>query len=193
MENYGTCSNYHDPLIVIDPVDANRNVASALCMQKYFEFIAASRNYLNNPKKEYFLDKQIDVSKEELINEFNERDTHCVVISFNVPERPDDVIYPQVNKTMHSFQKISELNDFKLLKSGYYINKEYRSSIILEYEIAKLPLFKLHMGPIVKDRKNSQHFLDKYPNAYISNEKFPFKNKIRNSIIKRIKCFNILY
>lgn len=184
LENYGTCSNYHDPLIVIDPVDSNRNVAAALTMQKFSEFIAACRNYLNNRKIEYFMDKKIETSKEELIDEFNNRNTHCIIISFNVPERPDDVIYPQVNKTMNALKKISQLNDFKILKSGYYITNDYTSCIILEYEIAKLPELKLHQGPLVKDRKNSQHFLDKYPNAYISNEKWVVLSKRKYTTVE---------
>ena len=172
LENYGTSNNYKDPLIVIDPVDKNRNVAAALSMQKYSEFIVACRNFLNNPKKEYFKDKKINVEKENLISEFNERATKCYMLSFNVPELPDDVIYPQVNKTMNSFISVSEMYDFKMLETNFYIDSKNKAHIILEYEINELPNVKIHNGPQVKFKENGLNFKKKYPNAYIKHNKW---------------------
>ncbi len=172
LENYGTANNYKDPLIVIDPVDKNRNVAAALSMQKFSEFIVACRNFLNNPQKEYFEDKKIDVTKEDLIIKFSERNTKCYVLSFNVPQLPDDVIYPQVNKTMQSLINVSEIYDFNVIESNFYIDCENKAHIILEYDVDELSNVKIHHGPIVKYRENGFNFKKKYPDAYIKNDKW---------------------
>lgn len=172
LENYGTSNNYKDPLIVIDPVDKNRNVAAALSMQKYSEFIIACRYFLKNPSKEYFKNKNINVKKEDLIEEFDKRGTKCYVLSFNVPELPDDVIYPQITKTMNSFINVSEMYDFNIIESNYYIDSNNKAHIILEYEIDKLSNVKIHHGPQVKYNENGFNFKEKYPNAYIRNNKW---------------------
>lgn len=172
LENYGTANNYKDPLIVIDPVDKNRNVAAALSMQKFSEFIVACRNFLNNPQKEYFEDKKIDVTKEDLIRKFSARNTKCYVLSFNVPQLPDDVIYPQVNKTMQSLINVSEIYDFNVIESNFYIDCENKAHIILEYDVDELSNVKIHHGPIVKYRENGFNFKKKYPDAYIKNDKW---------------------
>ncbi|WP_069592057.1 CCA tRNA nucleotidyltransferase [Methanosphaera sp. WGK6] len=172
LEEYGTCSNYKDPLIVIDPVDKNRNVAAALSMQKFSEFIVASRNYLKNPSEDYFEDKHVKTSVDEIIHEFNKRQTKCYVLSFNVPKLPTDVIYPQVNKTMKSLEKVSKMYDFRLLEKGYYISSDNVAHILLEYEVDKLSNVKIHHGPLVQDANNSINFKNKYPNAYIHNNKW---------------------
>ena len=172
IEDYGTCDNYKDPLIAIDPVDANRNVAAALSMQKLSEFIVAARNYLANPSIEYFQDRTIYTSDKDLINIFNTRGTHCYVLSFNVPDLPTDVIYPQVNKTMKSLEKVSKMYDFRLLEKGYYITKDNTANIILEYEVDTLSNVKIHHGPLIQDEKNSNSFKKKYPEAYIHNNKW---------------------
>ena len=172
LENYGTSNNYKDPLIVIDPVDKNRNVAAALSMQKYSEFIIACRYFLKNPSKDYFKDKKIHVKKEDLLEEFDKRGTKCYVLSFNVPELPDDVIYPQITKTMNSFINVSEMYDFNIIESNYYIDSNNKAHLILEYEIDKLSNVKIHHGPQVKYNENGFNFKEKYPNAYIRNNKW---------------------
>lgn len=172
LENYGTAGNYNDPLIVIDPVDKNRNVAAALSMQKFSEFIVACRNFLENPQREYFEEKRINVTKDELTRRFSERNTRCFVLSFNVPDLPDDVIYPQVNKSMQSFVNVSEIYDFSIIESNFYIDDENMAHIILEYDVDELSNVKIHHGPLVKYAENGLNFKRKYPNAYIKNSKW---------------------
>lgn len=172
LEGYGTASNYNDPLIFIDPVDKNRNVAAALSMQKFSEFIVASRNYLSCPSKEYFTEKNISINKKDMLEEFKTRKTGCYVFSFNVPDLPTDIIYPQVNKTRKSLVKISRMHDFIPLNSSYYIDSDRVAHIILEYEVDRLPNVKIHCGPKVYDEKNSNNFKTKYPNSYVINDKW---------------------
>ncbi len=172
LENYGTCSKFNAPMIVIDPVDKNRNVAAALSLQKLSEFIIACRNFLRNPCREYFEKREINVSREELLSEFESRDSSCYVLSFNVPELPDDVIYPQISKTMKSLAKTSESNGFSLIDSNFYIDSCNVAHIILEYEVNRLSGVKLHNGPSIRYEKNGIDFKKKYHDAYIKNDKW---------------------
>ena len=186
LEDYGTCNKFKDPLIAIDPVDKNRNVAAALTMQKFSEFIVASRNYLKNPSKEYFEDVKITINKDELISEFKDRNTKCIILSFDVPELPTDVIYPQVNKTTNSLEKISNSNDFRTLSKKYYITDANRAHIIIEYEISSLSKIKLHQGPLVTDSKNSENFIKKYPDCYIKDKKWVVLNNRKYTTIESL-------
>ncbi|MBR0472169.1 MAG: CCA tRNA nucleotidyltransferase [Methanosphaera sp.] len=172
LEEYGTSNNFKDPLIVIDPTDKNRNVAAALSLQKFSEFIIACRNYLSDPKMEYFQNRKIHITREELITEFTKRGTKCYVLSFNVPELPDDVIYPQINKTMNSFIKVSEMYDFRIIENNYYINSDNEARIILEYDNDEVSNIKIHKGPQIKYKENGMNFKNKYSNAYIREDKW---------------------
>lgn len=193
LENYGTCNKFKDPLIAIDPVDKNRNVAAALSMQKFSEFIVASRNFLDNPNESYFQEKEIQTSKEYLLGEFEKRDTKCYVLSFEVPELPTDVIYPQVNKTMNSFVNVSKIYDFDVIENSYYIDANSIAHIIIEYEIDKLSNIKIHHGPQVKLYENGVNFLKKYPKAYVkdnkwiavSNRKYSAVNEMLEGILRK--------
>lgn len=172
LENYGTASKFNAPFIVIDPVDKNRNVAAALSMQKLSEFIIACRNFLENPSERYFKDRIIKVRKEELISEFDKRGTKCYVLSFDVPDLPDDVIYPQIEKTMNSFLKVSRMYDFNIIESTYYINSDNKTHLILEYEVDKLSNVKIHHGPQIRYKQDGFKFKEKYPNAYVKHNRW---------------------
>lgn len=172
LENYGTSNNFNDPLVVIDPVDKKRNVAAALSMQKYSEFIVACRNYLRNPSETYFENRTIEIRGEELVDAFEKRGTKCYVLSFNVPDLPDDVIYPQINKTRKSFVNVSESYDFELIENSYYIDSRNVAHIILEYTVDQLSDVKIHGGPQVRYEENGYNFKKKYPNAYVKENKW---------------------
>lgn len=186
LENYGTCKNFKDPLIAIDPTDKNRNVAAALSMQKFSEFIVASRNYLKNPSIDYFKDKIVKTTGDKLIDEFKSRNTTCLMLSFNVPELPTDVIYPQVNKTTKSLEKISNSHNFNVLNRKYYITENNRAHILIEYEVSQLPTVKLHTGPLITDSNNSENFIKKYPNCFVKDKKWVVFNNRRYTDISTL-------
>lgn len=170
LEDYGTCDNFHDPLIVIDPVDKNRNVAAALRMQKFSEFIIAARNFMNNPTLNYFEKRSITTTEDNILNKFNMRGSKCYILKVNIPDLPDDVIYPQVNKTMNSIYKVSNMYDFEILGCGYYIDDSI-AYIILEYINDETSSVKVHIGPRVEDIENCGNFENKYPDAYVNGSK----------------------
>lgn len=200
LEDYKTANKFKNPLVVIDPTDANRNVSAALSMQKYSEFIQAARNFKENPSKTFFENIKIETGKEELISTFEDRKTKTLILTFDVPSLPTDVIYPQINKTKDSLVKISNRYDFKVLENKYYINEDENTAhIILEYEIDNLSDLTVHTGPLVIDSVNSGKFLDKYPNAYIKENKWISLNKrkytkiedLLNDMLKKENISNV--
>ena len=166
LENYGTANNFDAPLIVIDPTDKGRNVSAALSSQKFSEFIVACRNFMENPCMDYFKTRMVDVSGNDLKNEFLERNTKCYVLSFNVPDMPSDIIYPQITKTRKSFERVSGIYDFSVIQSSYFI-RENTAHILLEYEFDCISNIKIHEGPLVKLRSNGDNFKNKYDGAFI--------------------------
>jgi len=58
LTNHPICS-FDDSLIFIDPVDTERNVASALSDETFHRFITACTSYLHNPLITFFFPKQI--------------------------------------------------------------------------------------------------------------------------------------
>ncbi|MEM3669597.1 MAG: CCA tRNA nucleotidyltransferase [Nitrososphaerota archaeon] len=134
------------PLIVIDPVDKNRNVASAVTLTKLSEFILASKIFLKNPSTSYFMDKPMPVSdKLESLAEGRE----LFAIVFNLEEYiPPDVIWGELRRSAEGIKKRFEMAGFDVYSYG--IN-EHEGSVAIIFELDKLslPARFVHRGPPV--------------------------------------------
>lgn len=173
IESYGTGELFSEPLVVIDPTDKNRNVAAALKLQKMSEFMVASRNFLDNPKEEYFFDKEIDLNKNEVKSEFENRKTKTFLIKFKPPEIPADALYPQIKKTENSLGGVLEREDFKVFSTDSWTDESQNVIILIEMEIWKLPQVKKHLGPFVWSKCHQNKFIGKYGNkAYVEESRW---------------------
>lgn len=162
IENYGTGNLFHDPLIFIDPVDKNRNVAAPLTLQRMSEFVVASRSFIENPRDEYFFQKIPKVDINSIKEQFKKRNTKTLLIIFSPPEIPADALYPQLNKTVKSLKSIVEREDFRVFGSEYWTDEDKIAIILLEFDIWEIPRIKKHRGPYVWSKNHQRRFLDKY-------------------------------
>jgi len=165
VEEQETSKNFKDPLIVIDPVDPNRNVAAALTEEKWATFISASRYYSEYPIDRFFNPCNIkNLSPGQINKEMDRRETYFLIVEFDRPPVVDDTLYPQLYKTENWLKKELENNNFSILRSNVSTEVEKKASIIIEMEIGRLPLVKKHIGPPVESRRHSKKFVDKYLN-----------------------------
>jgi tRNA nucleotidyltransferase (CCA-adding enzyme) len=173
IEEYGTGELFSEPLVVIDPTDKNRNVAAALKLQKMSEFVVASRNFFDNPKEDYFFDKEINLNKNEIKNEFESRETKTLLIMFKPPEIPADALYPQIKKTENSLKGVLEREDFRVFSTDSWTDESQNVIILLEMEIWKLPQVKKHLGPFVWSKGHQIKFMEKYmAKAYVEENRW---------------------
>jgi tRNA nucleotidyltransferase (CCA-adding enzyme) len=162
LEDHGTVNLFTEPLVVVDPVDPNRNVGAALSLQKLSEFVVASRNFLENPTPLYFQKKEIPANLDDIKDEFKKRGTKSLILLFKAPDIPADALYPQIKKTLNSIVSVVERNGFKTFGSGYWTDEEDKILILLELETWKLPPVKKHYGPPVWSGVHAEKFQEKY-------------------------------
>ena len=173
LEGYGTSKNFNDPLIVIDPTDKNRNVAAALRLNKFSEFIQSARNYLSSDnKKEYFylLDKSLN--KEDILDEFAKRGSDVIAISFDIPEIPLDTLHPQLKMTTEALAEKINDEEFLVFRADYSSNEVDSAVILLEMTSSKLNKIKINTGPKIYLTKACNNFTAKYgaENCYIDGD-----------------------
>ena len=147
-----------EPLIVIDPVDPKRNVAAALSLNNLSIFIDAAREFLKRPDESYFQKREVEIrSEEELLKIFSERGTHLNALSFKRPLFVEDIIYPQLERTIKGIRRKLEELGFKVMNA--YIYADSKDVLLLfEFEVWALPRTKNHLGPKVFDWKGGESF-----------------------------------
>lgn len=155
---------FEDPLIVIDPTDSKRNVAAALTLDRFCEFIHLSRKYIKGADEKLFFPVEKESLKQDtFLKRLKSRGTCLVTLTFKVPDIVEDIFYPQFYKMEQSIKTMVEKNDFMILKTGTYASDTTGYAYLLvELANPTLPDIKMHQGPPVWVRSHAEKFLSKY-------------------------------
>ncbi len=191
-------SKVQSPLILLDPVQPDRNASAALSHEKYFKFIEACKNFLKKPSEEFFKERKIN------LNELKKKGK-LIILKVNPIKNKLDV---QGAKALKAFEHIkNELmrNEFRLIDSIFKFdeNVSYFYYILDRKELNNL---KKHYGPPVDNEKALEIFKNKYKNVVIDGNKsytfikreFTYPLKFTNNLIKdkyfrdKVKSINIL-
>lgn len=157
---------FPEPLTFVDPVDSGRNVASAVSTEALRRFILASRAYLTDPDVKFFFPtKQKKWSKARVAKAAGDRLENMVVVSFERLDLIDDVLYPQLRKSLVSMTALLKRNDFEVI--GTAISVEDEVTLLIELSSIRLPRERVHRGPFVGS-SNEVEFRAKWDHAGLS-------------------------
>jgi tRNA nucleotidyltransferase (CCA-adding enzyme) len=154
-------------LILIDPVDKQRNATAALSAKNFFKFTNAARQFLKEPKEEDFFKKQLQpITEQELAKALEERGTDILVVKFIPPKVVADVLWPQLRRFTERLQSILEETkyEFKVLNKDAFTDEKFMAASVFEMEVDRLPLVQKMFGPPVFDLDDSKRFLEKHAN-----------------------------
>ena len=152
---------FTEPLVVVDPVDPNRNVASAVGVEQMATFVHAAREYLQAPSEQFFFPrplKPLPLTKLRALA--RKRGAGLLAISIPAPTVTEDVLYPQLRKAHRSFVELLQRHAFQVFDSRFdVVGKE--AVFLFELDVESLPRAARHAGPPVWV-KNAKDFLDKW-------------------------------
>jgi tRNA nucleotidyltransferase (CCA-adding enzyme) len=161
IENHAT-KVFHDPLVVIDPVDPARNVAASLSLSRMFEFVELARGYSDAPGAVYFsppapaiLDRGAFAARLEA------RGTRLYAITMKTPHTIPDIVVPQLRKSTAAIADMLTRYGFLVNRSASEMQDEH-CMLLFELLVDSLPFVKRHMGPPVWNRTNADKFLTMY-------------------------------
>ncbi|WNY25971.1 CCA tRNA nucleotidyltransferase [Methanolapillus millepedarum] len=169
--------SHEDPLVVIDPTDPKRNVAAALSLTRFAQFINVAQRYMQSPNVDFFIKKEYAPLS---VSEFKEimkcRGTEWVGLVFDAPKKADDTLYPQLFRLENSLGEILAANDFAVMNTHSFA--ENKCLILFELMSKTLPPLQKRVGPPVWAADNAKSFYDKYKNAEET-----FSLKIKNEFL----------
>ncbi len=165
-------------LILIDPVQPNRNAAASLSREKFNEFIGLCKKYLKNPHEEFFIEKKFNL--QELKKKYSKDE----IILFDVKELKgkQDVVGSKLLKVFNY------IND-KIIKEGWKIKENnwfWDKKAIFYYIIEKKELSKeiIHYGPPKKLKENADKFKQKWKKYKIFEDNYKVYIKLKRKFIK---------
>jgi len=156
---------FKDTLIVIDPVDKNRNVGAAVSAESFYKFVKASKDFVEKPSKSFFFpQKTKSYSSAKIIKEIKKRGTKWYLIRFKSPKILEDVLYSQMRRCAKAIENLLIENGFRILRKGFYCNKN--CNLVFEMEIWQIPRISKNVGPNIFS-KHAEEFLKHYKNKKV--------------------------
>ncbi|AHF79422.1 CCA tRNA nucleotidyltransferase [Thermococcus paralvinellae] len=170
------------PLIVIDPVDPRRNVASALSWEKFGIFYFKAKQFLEKPTREFFFPehKQIGDYKKVL----REKGTKLVTLLFKKPDLIDDLLLPQLEKSAKGFMKALELQGFRVFETHWgYKDKAF---IMLEVDRVERSRIEIKPGPEFFTERGLR-FYSKNQKVWIRGKRLYSEKVVKEGIVDVIR------
>jgi tRNA nucleotidyltransferase (CCA-adding enzyme) len=154
---------FPESLVIIDPVDKGRNVASAVQPQKLYSFVGAARVFLKKPDVAFFYPpKPQALPAANLQSQLASRGSSLVFLVVEQVNAVPDVLWGQLYRTSRSLHRLLELNDYEVLRDNVWSNEKTLNIFTFELEGQVLPNIKKHLGPPLEREAECEHFLAKY-------------------------------
>ncbi|MGD2141889.1 MAG: CCA tRNA nucleotidyltransferase [Candidatus Bathyarchaeota archaeon] len=152
---------FSEPLIVQDPVDPRRNVASAVSEENFWEFSAASEAFFREPKMVFFFpdEQKPNVAEVSRLIRSWALDLVFIEVRDGNVEVPD-VLWGQLYRSERALAGALGEAGFEVVRSGVWSDETSRHVFIFEIMSALLPGLVRRKGPPVWMAEDGRRFLD---------------------------------
>ena len=145
---------FDSPIIIIDPIDTNRNLGAAISMENLGKFILLSRAYLKKPSLSFFKNKKIISSSEKNLEK------NTIVVSFSYKKRSEDIIFGQLKRAANSLESQLVQEGFRVLRNDGIIYDENKAAIFVLLEDVLLNKNQIKTGPELFEDRFSKKFIE---------------------------------
>jgi len=142
---------FDSPIVIIDPVDNNRNLGTAISMDNLGRFVLASRSFLKKPSKKFF---KKPVSKRIMKN--NDK---IVVVQFRFKDRSDDIIWGQIKRASNALKTQLELGGFTVLRNSSVKDEKENAALIFLLHAKKIEISLVRSGPEISSKEHCEKFI----------------------------------
>jgi tRNA nucleotidyltransferase (CCA-adding enzyme) len=147
------------PLILIDPVQKDRNIAAALSLEKFNKFKKLASVYLKNKSELFFIKKEKDLNK--LKDYF--------ILKIEPLKGKRDIVGSKLLKSLKCIKMKLDSEGFLVKDYGWKWDKN--AYFWFKIKNKKLSKFKKHYGPLVKQKEHLKSFEKKWKKHRIYREK----------------------
>jgi len=148
-----TTKKFETSIVIIDPIDSNRNLAAAISDENIGKFVLISRAFKEKPRLDLFKNKKSKVSKKYWNN--------LLVVKFNFKPRSPDVIWGQIKRATSSLVTQLELGGFTILRSKSYTDQVKEAYLLFFLESTKISNTYSKNGPDFFRESSSKSFISK--------------------------------
>lgn len=160
-------SKIQSPLIMIDPVQKDRNAAAALSKEQFDILVNKAKEFLKNPSKKFFEKKEFSVSDIKKKAKKNK----LILLNIKAKSGKRDIIGCKLLKALEFIRNKLIKNDFKVLNYNWNWDESSNALFYLTLKKEPLPENKIWQGPPLEAKQHTKIFKKKYKKTFTKNGK----------------------
>ena len=148
-----TLKTFETAIVVVDPIDSNRNLAAAISDENIGKFVLICRAFKEKPSLEFFKNKKSKISKKHWDN--------LLVIKFDYKSRSPDIIWGQIKRATSTLSTQLELGGFTVFRSKPHTDEQTEAYLLFFLESTKINKIYQKNGPEFFRDNSSKSFISK--------------------------------
>jgi tRNA nucleotidyltransferase (CCA-adding enzyme) len=144
---------FESPIVIIDPIDRNRNLGAAISIQNLTNFILIARNFLKKNSISYFKPKKKSGKATHPISKI-------VIIHFKYKKRSNDIIYGQIKRAASSIESQLNKGGFNVLRTDSFVYDENKACLLFLLESLTINKDEIRTGPDVFSSEFASEFIN---------------------------------
>lgn len=148
-----TTKKFDTSIVVIDPIDSNRNLAAAISDENIGKFILVSRAFKEKPNLRFF-----KIKKSKISNKFW---NNLLVVKFDFKSRSPDIIWGQIKRATSTLSTQLELGGFTVLRSKSHTDQQKEAYLLFFLESIKINGIYSKSGPEFFREDSTRSFITK--------------------------------
>jgi tRNA nucleotidyltransferase (CCA-adding enzyme) len=153
-------------LVIVDPVQPQRNAAAGLSEDKYRKFIELCKEFLRNPSDKFFEEGRFSLSE---IRKEAGNDKFFLMKAYPLPGKRD-VSGSKLLKAFVYIRKKLEEEGFETRKADWNWEKEGKAYFWYYVRKDVLPEYYRHYGPPLKEEKHVEEFKKRWGEEKVKEE-----------------------
>ena len=146
-----TMKKFDSPIVLIDPIDNNRNLGTAISIDNLGKFVLVSRAFLKNPSKKFF--------KKPVSNRIMKNADKIIVVQFRFKDRSDDIIWGQIKRASNALKTQLELGGFTVLRNSSVKDEKENAALIFLLHAKKIENSLVRVGPEISSKDHCEKFI----------------------------------
>ncbi|TLY05292.1 MAG: CCA tRNA nucleotidyltransferase [Thaumarchaeota archaeon] len=138
-------------LILIDPIDSNRNLGTAISTQNIGRFMLSARVFLKKPSLVFFTGTKLIPNTKNLKN--------TIIVKFNYKWRSPDIIWGQAKRGATALSGQLELAGFQVLRKSVITDEKSEAAMLFLLRSPVIEKFMVKNGPQIYRRSDSDNFI----------------------------------
>jgi len=164
------------PIILVDPTYKQRNVLAALSEETFKNFQGACRNFLKNPKIDFFILKAVDIQKIKL--DANKKGLEFILLKITTNKQEGDIAGSKLLKFhKHLTEEIGKF--FEIKGKGFEYQKK---KLAVTFFVGKKKPWILVRGPMTNQENHARKFKYKYKKVFIKNSRLYSKINLESTL-----------